>query len=381
MPRLVCLAPLLLAASSVGHASAPAIPSAAEAPIAYLYDVSSGQVLFEREADRRFMPASIVKAMTTYLAFEWLKSGRLDARQRYLMDAKTFGEWGGRGSTMYLSANSLTSVDRLLAGITAVSANDGSAVLAKGAAQSVTGWTRSMNAKAAELGMADSRFNTPNGWMDEGQTFTTARDLGRLGAALATRHPELYARYIGRPELTHNGIRQYNHDPITGRIEGADGIKTGYTNQAGHGFLGSAERDGRRLVMVVATSPRQSARNHAARSLMEWGFAAFESRRLFEAGAIVAKAQVQGGASRTVGLTARDPVRLSVRRGTDPAIRVELQYDGPLIAPVEEGEEVARLVTFLESEEVGQVPLFASEAVGTAGPFAAIRNALASWLS
>ena len=381
MPRIACLAPLLLAASSVAAAAVPAVPSAADAPIAYLYDVSSGQVLFEREADRRFMPASIVKAMTTYLAFEWLKEGRIDARQRYVMDRETFADWGGRGSTMYLPANSLTPVDRLLAGIAAVSANDASAVLAKGAAGSIANWTRAMNAKAAELGMADSRFNTPNGWMDDGQTFTTARDLGKLGTALATRHPQLYARYVGRPELTHNGIRQYNHDPITGRVEGADGIKTGFTNQAGHGFLGSAERDGRRLVMVVATSPRQSLRNGAARSLIEWGFAAFESRQLFDAGKTIANAEVQGGAALRVGLVANEPVRLSTRRGTHADIRLEVRYNGPLIAPIEQGEQIAQLVTYLDGERVGQVPLNAAETVGTAGAFAAIRNAFASWLS
>ena len=382
MPRLALLAAaFLIGASPANAAPAYSIPSAEDAPIAFMYDASSGQVLFERQADRRFMPASVTKAMTTFLAFEWLAEGRIDPRQRYVMDRDTFRQWASVGSTMYLPVNSLTSVDELLQGIAAVSANDASILLAQGAAGSVAEWTAAMNDKAADIGMTDSHFNTPNGWMDDGRTFTTARDLARLGDAMTRRHPGLYARYVGRQEFAFNGIKQYNHDPITGRVDGADGIKTGFTNQAGHGFLGSAERDGRRLIMVVAASPRGPARNRAAREFMEWGFAAFASRTLYRADEVVGQAAVQGGAETQVDLVSSVPIRVSTLLGRPGDVKARIAYTGPLRAPIAAGEPVAELVVSLDGEEVARTPLQAQSAVETAGWFAAARNGILSWLS
>ena len=184
-----------LAATSAGHA-APAvdarIPTPYEAPIAMLVDLSSGQTLFAREEDRRFMPASITKVMTTMVAFEWMERGKLFPQQVMTVRPDTFRAWNRKGSTMYLPHDARITVDELLHGITTVSANDASVVLAEGAAGSVARWAAAMNDTAARLGMADSHFNTPNGWMDDGQTFVHARELVTPGRAMIRRHPSKY---------------------------------------------------------------------------------------------------------------------------------------------------------------------------------------------
>ena len=316
LTSLAVLATVLVAAPLGARDNpGPAIPSVEDAPIAYLLDASSGQVLFERDIDRRFMPASITKVMTTFLAFEWMEEGRLFPQQVFGIRPETFRQWSRKGSTMFLPADARVTVDDLLHGVTTVSANDGAVVLAEGAAGSVEDWVAAMNAKAREIGMADSRFGNPNGWMDEGRTFVTARDLGTLAQAMVTRHPSKYRHFVGAREFEYNGITQSNHDPISGVVRGADGIKTGFTNQAGFGFLGSAQRDGRRLVMVVGGSPGARARARASRSLIEWGYETFDNRTLFVPDERVASARVQGGGASEVGLTTPRGIRVSVPKG------------------------------------------------------------------
>lgn len=355
-------------------------PATEDAPIAYLLDLTSGQVLLSREADRRFMPASITKVMTTFLAFEWIEEGRLVPRQVFTVDPEVWDEWNNVGSTMFLPNRARVTVDDLIHGVTTVSANDGAAALAHGAAGSIDAWVSEMNAKAREIGMRDSHFGTPNGWMDNGKTFTTARDLGTLAASMIGKHPSKYRHYVGRTEFTYNDITQPNHDPISGRVRGADGIKTGFTNQAGYGFLGSAERNGRRLVMVVAGSPRSSLRDRASRELLEWGFREFEQKQLLPKGAIVGEAQVQGGDAGTVDLVAPGGVYVSLPGGADPRIEMTISYRGPLRAPIAENEQVAELLVRAEGLPEYRIPLHAAADVGEAGLLDRVVNGFRGWL-
>ena len=186
-------AALLLSAPAIGAAPpiVPAVPNADDAPIALLVDVSSGQTLFVREEDRRFMPASMTKVMTTFLAFERMGQGKLFAQQVTAMRPETFKLWHGVGSTMYLANNAPVTIDALLHGVTTVSANDGAVVLGEAALGSVAAWVAEMNRTARAIGMRDSHYGTPNGWMDEGHTWVTARDLATLATAMITRHPGL----------------------------------------------------------------------------------------------------------------------------------------------------------------------------------------------
>lgn len=374
------VAALLLSPPTMAQ-SAPAVPSEDEVPIAILVDITSGQVLHARNIDRRFVPASITKVMTLFTAFERIEEGNLDPRQMFTMRDETWRKWNGEGSTMWIGAGESIAVDDLLTGIANISANDASIVLAEGQAGSVAAWVDAMNAQARSLGMANSHFGTPNGWPDEGATFTTARDLVMLAQALLQRHPDKVARYIGKPGFTWNDITQPNRDPLIGRLEGADGIKTGYTNEAGFGYLGTAQRGGQRLVLVVAGIGRNAVRARAARSYMEWGFSAFERERLFDEGQTIGEARVQGGSARSVALTAGRAVFVNVPAGRTGELSASITYDGPVRAPFEAGDEIATLVIDVPGMEPANIPLLAAESVGEAGFFARIFNGVARWFS
>lgn len=357
----------------------PAVPGP-EIPIALLVDGGSGQILYAREADRRFIPASITKVMTLYTAFELIGKGKLVPNQRFTVNEEIFREWSGRGSTMFLGNGEQVSVDELLRGISTVSANDGCVVLAVNAAGSVEKWVALMNENARSLGMYDSHFGTPNGWMDEGRTYVSARDLARLADALMQRHPALFHRYVGHKNMIFNGIVQNNHDPMVGVVRGADGIKTGYTRQAGYGYLGTASRNGRRLIMVVAGVDRPSARAHASRQLMEWGFAAFESRRLLARGDSIGRAKVQGGANRAVGLVATRPVFATAPHGASHKAKLAIRYRGPVHAPIAKGQEIANLEVRITGQAPYFIPLAAARDVAAANIWQKLLNGLLGFL-
>lgn len=358
----------------------PAIPSADDAPIALLVDVSSGQTLYAREPDRRFMPASITKVMTTYLAFERMAQGKLFPEQVTAIRPGTFKLWHRVGSTMYLAENAPVTIDALLHGVTTVSANDGAVVLGEAALGSLPAWVAEMNRTARALGMRDSHFGTANGWMDAGHTWVTARDLVTLATAMIQRHPTYYRHFVGAQAFSYNGIAQRNHDPITGVVPGADGIKSGFTNQAGYGFLGSAQRGGRRLVMVVAGSPTGRQRNNASRAFMEWGFQAFDSRILFPVNAVLASVRVQNGGLRNLDAVAPRPIRLAMPRGAQPEVSVKVRYSGPLRAPITQGEQIAELAIFFDGKQVSTLPLVARRSVASATQLQCVINGIAGWM-
>jgi len=352
----------------------PVMPLVAEAPVALLMDMTSGQVLHAQEPDRRFVPASVTKVMSAYVAFEMIDSGKLDRNQRFTVSEKLAKEWSGTGSTMFLKSGETVSVDQLLHAITAVSANDGSVMLAEGVSGSLEKWLAEMNAAAADLGMTNSHFGTPNGWPDEGRTFTTARDLAKLAKAMIERHPQLYARYFGKPGYSHNGFTQRNHDPITGVVRGADGIKTGYTREAGYNFLGSAARDGRRLVIVVAGAAGNELRGRIARDYVEWGFSSFQPHPVFPAASPVGRARVQGGADRSVGLRSSAPIVADMPSGETRKVELSLHYRGPLKAPVVKGSRVAELEVRVDGFEPYRVPLEAADDVPVANAWQRMIN-------
>lgn len=379
---------LLLAAGMVSPAAAqrlappliPAVPPADGAPVAMLVDVTSGQVLHARNPERRFVPASVTKVMTLYLAFDLIEEGRLNPAQVMVMSPAIARDWRRKGSNMYLALGDRVSVTELLMGIANVSANDGSAVLAEGFAGSIPAWTAAMNAKAAELGLTGSYFSSPNGWPDEGRTFTTARDLTVLGRAMIARHPQLFRQYIGHPGFMFNGIAQINHDPLTGRYPGADGIKTGFTNEAGFNYLGTARRGDQRLMMVLAGVPNGRLRAELARNYMEWGFTAFERRALFAQGAVIGEARVQNGTARRAALVAAGPVAVSLPRGHSAPLAASIDYEGPLKAPLAAGQEVAVLTITSPGMAPARIPLMVRDEVAVASPLERVANGLAGWL-
>ena len=277
--------------------------------------------------------------------------------------------WSGKGTTLYLRPRMQVTVRDLLLGVTTASANDASVALAEAAAGSTAAWLALMNARAKALGMTARHFATPNGWPDGGQTKVSAQDLVKLAQALVSEHPALYRRYVGHPAFVWNGAQFNNHDPFAGTVPGADGIKTGHSGEAGFNFLGTVQRAGRRLVVVVAGTPSEAARANVARELIEWGFSGFASRQLALTGAIVGSAEIQDGAAREVPLALLHPLTVAIQPGGRARVSSRIVYRGPLRAPLRKGAVVAELELRIDDGPPARFPLAAARAVNRAGPF------------
>ncbi len=354
----------------------PVPPGLTAAPIALLADLSSGQILYARAADQRFLPASMTKAMTALIAFDLIAAGTLREDSVITVKPATAQRWAGKGTTLNLRGGEQVTVQDLLLATTTVSANDAAVVLAEGALGSLDAWTAAMNARAAALGMAGSHFASSNGFPDHGRTYVTANDLVRLAAALIDQHPALYRRYFGHPAMAWRGGLVRSHDPFAGVLVGADGIKTGHSFAAGFNFLGSVNRGGRRLVLVIGRAGTEPGRAAAAKALAEWGYAAWDSRAFLQPGYVVGAAKVQGGAARDVPLSVPRGFAMSQPKGAAAQISGRILYDGPLKAPLAQGQQVARLELHLAGQPAHTLPLVTTRAVAAAGPIDRIVNGL-----
>jgi D-alanyl-D-alanine carboxypeptidase (penicillin-binding protein 5/6) len=363
-----------------GAAPARAPQFETTAPIAYLLDLNSGAVLYSKDADRRFPPASLAKMMTSEVAFELIDRGQLSLGKMCTVRPETWETWHGpqAGSTMFLSPGEQVSVENLLHGIITLSGNDASVVLAECIAGTEQSFTDQMNALARKLGMSNSHFGTSNGWPDEGRTYVTAKDLATLARATIEHHPKLYKQFYSQESFTWGktlgsgqDITQANRNPILGHVHGADGLKTGHTDEAGFGFSGSAEQNGRRLIEVLAGMKSWNERVQQSTRLIQWGFQAWQDKPLFKSGAEVARAKVQMGDSSEVPLVAPRDLAVSIPAGLSLTrqMKVTVRYDGPIKAPIRKGDEVAQLVVTTGDTQPQVVPLVAGADVGEAGFF------------
>ncbi len=368
-------------------ATAAAPPFETAAPVAYMVDLSSGAVLYAKDPDRRIPPASMAKMMTTHLAFRMIKRGETQLGKMCQVRPETWRQWHGpqAGSTMFLSPGEQVSVENLLHGIVTLSGNDATVVLAECLAGTEPAFAALMNQEARRLGMANSHFGNTNGWPDEGVTYSTARDLAKLAAATIQEAPDLYKAFYQKKEFTWGRtlgagapITQGNRNPLLGRVQGADGLKTGHTAEAGYGFTGSAEQGGRRIVMVVAGLSSFNQRIEESVKFMDWGFRAWKAQPLFNAGEKVALAQVQQGGDDEVQLVAPRNIAVTLPSGAAGNIRVKVVYDGPIKAPIAKGQHVADLVVSTPDTPPQTMPLVAAEAVGEAGFFGRIWNGITS---
>ncbi len=364
-----------------GAAPAKAPPFETPAPVAYLIDLNSGAVLLAKDPNRRMPPASMAKMMTTEVAFELIDKGRLPLNKQCTVRPETWQKWHGpqAGSTMFLSPNEQVSVQNLLHGIVTLSGNDASVVLAECIAGTEQAFVAQMNALAAQLGLRDSRFCNPVGWPDEGCTYVTARDLAALARASIERHPKLYKQFYGQPSFTWGktmgsgqAITQGNRNPLLGKVPGADGLKTGHTDEAGYGFTGSAEQSGRRLIMVMAGLDSFTQRIAESVKLMQWGFNAWEAKPLFAKGARVGVARVQLGSDNEVDLVAPRNLAVTVPAGLGGQSAMKIRYQGPVKAPIAKGQHIADLVVTTPDTGEQLMPLVAAEEVGEAGFFTRI---------
>jgi D-alanyl-D-alanine carboxypeptidase (penicillin-binding protein 5/6) len=362
--------------SSAAPAAAP--PFETPAPVAYIVDLSSGAVLLAKDADRRMPPASMAKMMTTEVAFELIDKGELPLSKMCTVRPETWQKWHGpqAGSTMFLSPNEQVSVENLLHGIVTLSGNDASVVLAECIAGTEEAFANQMNELGKRLGLTNSRFGNSNGWPDEGRTYVTARDLATLARASVERHPKLYKQFYGQPHFTWGktlgsgqDITQSNRNPILGKIPGADGLKTGHTEEAGYGFTGSAEQNGRRLVMVVAGLTSFNQRIEESVRMMSWGFNAWAAKPLFKSGATVGTAKVQMGGDDEVALVAPRDLAVTVPAGLGGKTAMKIRYKGPVRAPIAKGQHIADLVVTTPDTGEQVMPLVAAEAVSEVGFF------------
>jgi D-alanyl-D-alanine carboxypeptidase (penicillin-binding protein 5/6) len=370
-------------------AGAAAPPFETPASVAYMIDLSSGAILYAKDADRRIPPASMAKMMATHVAFDLIKRGELSPDKMCTVRPETWQRWHGpeAGSTMFLSPGEQVSVRNLLHGIVTLSGNDATVVLAECISGTEPAFVALMNRQSRAMGLANSNWGNPVGWPDAGVTYTTARDLATLAAGTIRDYPQLYREYYntreftwGRTLGTNQAITQGNRNPLLGRVPGADGLKTGHTDEAGYGFTGSAEQGGRRIVMVVAGLGSFNQRIEESVRFMQWGFNAWQSRPLLRQGQRIGEAQVQLGGASTVGLVAPRNIAVTYPAGLGQGLRARIVYRGPIKAPIARGQHVADLVVTTADMPAQTMPLVAESDVGEAGFFRRIWTGLKSIL-
>ncbi|VUF15834.1 D-alanyl-D-alanine carboxypeptidase family protein [Methylobacterium dankookense] len=334
------------------------------APHAILMDADSGSVLFEKAADEPFAPASMAKLMTTDIVFEALKSGRLSMDTEFTVteDAWRRGGAGGGGSSMFAQVNSRIKMSDLIRGLIVQSGNDAAITIAENMAGSEGSFANMMNQRASEIGLTRSTFRNATGYSAPDQK-VTARDMAKLALHLIETYPDLYKIFAER-EFTWNKIKQQNRNPLLTLDIGADGLKTGYLEESGYALTASAVQNGQRLILVLSGLKTARDRASESRKLMEWGFRAFEPRQIFASGETVAEASVFGGEKGSVPVVAKRPVRLLLPRGSGDRVTAKVVYQGPLPAPVEEGQPIGRLRVMRGDAVALDQPVYAGEAVG-----------------
>lgn len=352
---------LLLALFHLSAALAPAhaaVEYETAARNAILIDAETGTVLYEKEADKPIPPASMSKLMTVYMVFERLKDGRLSLDDTFPVSEKA---WRKGGSKMFVDVNTDISVQDLIQGIIVQSGNDACIVVAEGIAGSEENFAAMMTEKAHALGLSNSRFANATGWPDENHRMSV-RDLARLGYLLMTQFPEYY-HYFKQDSFTYHGIRQPNRNLLLGKNLGVDGLKTGYTEEAGYGLAASANQQGRRLVSVVAGLDSARARASETEKLLRYGFMNFETRTIAQPEWSIATADVWLGETASVPLYPRSPVILTYPITKRDAITVTAEYQDTLTAPVQRGEAVGTLTIERPTGDALQVPIVAGQDV------------------
>jgi len=368
MARLTALATAILM-TGVVTAIAATIDTAAREAI--LIDYNTGQVLFEKNADDLMPPASMSKIMTVYLAFERLKDGRMSLDDEIPVSEKA---WRKGGSKMFIEVGNRVTVSDLLRGIIVQSGNDAAIAMAEAIAGSEEAFAELMTSKARELGMEQSTFRNATGWPDPNHR-VTARELAILAMAMIRNFPEYYSIY-SETEFTYNKIKQQNRNPLLYKGMGADGLKTGHTENAGYGLTASAVRDGRRLVMVINGLESARARSTEGEKLMEWGFREFENYELFKQGETVHEADVWIGEKPKVPLVADRDLLLTLPRTARREMTVTVEYQGPIQAPIEQGVPLAVLRVAAPGETDRTYSLSAGEPIGKLGPVGRITSAI-----
>lgn len=349
---------------------------------AWVYDVATGTVLMDKNSDEPLPPASMSKLMTIYMLFEALRDGRVELDTRLPVSTKAREM---KGSTMFLNELDRPTVDELIKGIIVLSGNDACVVVAEGLAGTEAAFSRKMTERGKALGLTNSTFANASGWPDPRHRMS-AHDLGILALHLITEFPELYKDF-GIAEYAYDNrapANRFNRNPLLKLGIGADGLKTGHTQEAGYGLVGSAVQDGRRVIFVVNGLESDKARAEEAERIVNWAFREYSMKTLLPQGAAVVEAPVWLGTPGKIGLTTAEGVRILIPAGAEDGVRAEAVYEGPLTAPFKKGDKLGELVVTIPGGAVARTPLIAAQDVAEAGVLgrmqgAATRLGLRAW--
>ncbi|MEO7116803.1 MAG: D-alanyl-D-alanine carboxypeptidase family protein [Caldimonas sp.] len=392
MPRFNPRAPLAAVLLCVAFAAAAQSPQPPEvAAKSYIVlDLTTHQTLAERNADMPSDPASLTKLMTAYIVFAALREKKLTLEQTLPVSKLAWSERKGGGSLMFIDTTMTPKVDELLRGLIAQSGNDAAVALAEGVAGTVETFVGMMNRQAQAWGLKNTTFKNVTGLTEPGHR-STARDLGVMAAHIISDFPE-YFPYYSLKEYKYNNISQPNRNLLLRRDPTVDGMKTGYTESAGYCLLATAQRDfpnlgptggagKRRIMTVVLNTTSMEARANESQKLLNWGFLAFDTMRLFEAGKVIVAPQIWKGKESTVKLGAGGPVFLSVPKGEGGKLQTKVERTDPLVAPLAKGQRVGRIVvTTAGGTQVAVVPLVVLEGVEQSGILGRAWDALRLWV-
>ncbi|GAB0114731.1 D-alanyl-D-alanine carboxypeptidase family protein [Acidisoma sp. C75] len=357
-------APGVNSVSTPGSADTPIGPLDVLASHAIIIDFNTGAVLLTRDADTPSPPSSLTKLMTIFITFKLLKEGKLHLSQTFTISKKA---WKMGGSRMFLQVGTEVTIEDLIRGIFVDSGNDAAVALAEGIAGSEDAFVAMMNAEAKKLGMDHSHFMDASGWPADGHVMSV-RDIATLSAAIIRNFPEYY-HFAGEQTFTYDKISQTNRNPIVTSGIG-DGLKTGHTNEGGYSLAASAERNGRRVILVLNGLPTWDSRITESKRLMDWAFNNFQDVSLYTAGQAVTEAPVWLGQAPSVGLTVTAPLLVTLPMGWKQTLKVAVDYAAPVPAPVVAGQTIGQLSLTGQQIPPGQkltAPLVAMAAVPRLG--------------
>lgn len=371
-----------LATSALAVAQMPQPPEIAARQYVLL-DLTSQQVLAERDADAQAEPASLTKLMTAYVVFAALRDKKLTLEQALPVSERAWNERKGGASVMFIEPRMTPKVDELLKGMIVQSGNDASVALAEGVAGTVEQFVEMMNRQAKAWDLKNTQFKNVTGMTEPGH-YTSARDLAVIAGRIITDFPEEY-RYYSLRDYTFNRIKQDNRNLLLGRDPSVDGMKTGYTDAAGYCLITSAKRampnGDRRLISVVLGTASREARAGESQKLLNWGWQAWDTVRLFEPGKAVVTVPVWKGDKPQVALGARGGLFVTVPKGEGSKLKTDITRTDPLVAPLAAAQEVGTIVvTTSGGATVARVPLVVNEAVGLAGIFGRAWDAIRLWI-
>lgn len=349
-----------------------------EASHAVIMDFDTGEILFDRNGDEAMPPASMSKLMTVLMTLEAIRDGQLSLDDELPVSENAWRRGGAASgsSTMFLEVNSRARVEDLLRGIIIQSGNDACIVIAEALGGSEEAFAEMMTDRARELGLESARFANATGWPHPDHRISAA-DLAELARMIIADHPELYSLWAER-EFTYNGIRQFNRNPLLGVFSGADGLKTGHTEESGYGLVGTAERDGVRRIIVFNGMDSNTARASEAERMMRAAINDYSIYDLFSAGdALETRAEVFMGEAETVGLEVAEDVQLALHRRARRNMTVSVVFDGPLPAPISAGDVVGRVIVEVPGQDDREFNVVASEDVAQKGLMGRIGAALA----